>query len=41
MTEMVGQMKECEIIAPLVTICSRMKDSDLPQLQALVDAVVG
>ena len=41
MTEMVGQMKECEIIAPLVTIRSRMKDSDLPQLQALVDAVVG
>ncbi len=40
MTEMVGQMKDCEIVGPLVTIRSRMKDSDLPQLQALADAVL-
>ena len=40
MTEMIGQMKECEIVGPLVTIRSRMKDSDLPQLEALADAVL-
>ena len=40
MKEMVESMKNCEIIAPLVTIRSRMKDSDLPQMEALVDAVL-
>ena len=40
MTEMISQMKDCEIVAPLVTIRSRMKDSDLPQLEALADALL-
>lgn len=40
MKEMVESMKNCEIIAPLVTIRSRMKESDLPQMEALVDAVL-
>lgn len=40
MTEMIGQMKQCEIVGPLVTIRSRMKDSDLPHLEALADAVL-
>ena len=40
MKEMVESMKNCEIIAPLVTIRSRMKESDLPQVGALVDAVL-
>ena len=40
MKEMVEQMKNCEIVGPLVTIRSRMKESDLPQMEALVDAVL-
>lgn len=40
MTEMIGQMKDCRIVGPLVTIYSRMKPTDLPQLEALADAVL-
>ena len=40
MKEMVESMKNCEIIAPLVTIRSRMKESDLLQMEALVEAVL-
>ena len=40
MTEMIGQMKQCEIVGQLVTIRSRMKDSDIPQLEALADAAM-
>lgn len=40
MKEMVENMKDCEIVGPLVTIRSRMKESDLPQMEALVDAVL-
>lgn len=40
MTEMIGQMKNCEIVGPMVTIRSRMKDADLPNLEALADAVL-
>ena len=40
MTEMISQMKDCSIVAPLVTIRSRMKDSDLPNLEALADALL-
>ena len=40
MTEMISQMKQCEIVGPLVTIRSRMKPSDLPQLEALADAIL-
>ena len=41
MTEMIGQMKDCEIVAPVVTIRSRMKEADLPQFEALADAILG
>ncbi len=41
MTEMIGQMKDCEIAAPVVTIRSRMKEADLPQFEALADAILG
>ena len=40
MTEMVSAMKECEIVAPVVTIRSRMKPTDLPQFEALADAIL-
>ena len=40
MTEMFGQMKAIELVAPVVTIRSRMKESDLPALEALADAIL-
>ena len=40
MTKMIGQMKDCEIVAPVVTIRSRMKAADVPQLEALADAIL-
>lgn len=40
MTEMIGQLKDCQIVAPVVTIRSRMKETDLPNLEALADAVL-
>ena len=38
MTGMLEQMKEIEIVSPVVTIRSRMKQTDLPALEALADA---
>jgi len=40
MTEMIGQLKDCQIVAPVVTIRSRMKAADVPNLEALADAVL-
>ena len=40
MKEMLSQMKEVEIVEPLVTIRSRMKRSDFPSLDALADAIL-
>ena len=40
MNEMFGAMKEVDIAGDLVTIRSRMKDSDLPALEALADAIL-
>ena len=40
MKEMIGQMKDCDIVEPIVTIRSRMKASDLPQLEALAEAIL-
>ena len=40
MKELFGAMKEVEIVGPLVTLRSRMKDSDLPALEALADAIL-
>ncbi|MBR4810107.1 MAG: MBL fold metallo-hydrolase [Bacteroidales bacterium] len=40
MKEMLAQMKEVEILEPVVTIRSRMKRADLPALDALADAIL-
>ena len=40
MKELFGSMKDVEIVGDLVTIHSRMKDSDLPALEALADAIL-
>ena len=41
MKAMIEPMKEIEILEPTVTIRSRMKQSDIPALERLADAVVG
>lgn len=41
MKEMLGQMKEITIAEPVVTIRSRMKEADIPALEALADAILG
>ena len=40
MKEMFGAMKDVEIVGDLVSIRSRMKQSDLPALEALADAIL-
>jgi flavorubredoxin len=40
MKEMVGTMKNVELVGPVVTIRSRMKSTDLPALDALANAVL-
>jgi Uncharacterized flavoproteins len=40
MKELFGAMKDVEIVGDLVTLHSRMKDSDLPALEALADAIL-
>ena len=40
MKEMIGQMKDCEVVEPIVTIRSRMKESDIPQFEILADAIL-
>lgn len=40
MKEMLGSMKNVEIAEPMVTIRSRMKQSDIPALEALADAML-
>ena len=40
MKKLLEGCKDIEIVEPTVTIWSRMKESDIPQLQALVDAMV-
>jgi len=40
MKEMVGTMKNVELVGPVVTIRSRMKSTDLPALESLADAVL-
>lgn len=41
MKALLEPMKEIELLSPVVTIRSRMKESDLPALAALADAIVG
>ena len=40
MRSMLEQMKQIEIVEPMVTIYARMKRGDMPQLEALADAMV-
>ena len=40
MKEMVGTMKNVELVGPVVTIRSRMKATDLPALESLADALL-
>ena len=40
MKAMLETMKNIDIVEPVVTIKSRMKDSDLPQMEQLCDAVL-
>ena len=40
MREMLSEMKDIEIVEPMVTIRSRMKQADLPAMQALADAML-
>ena len=41
MTQMIGELKDVQIMGNLVTIRGRMKDSDVPALEALADAILG
>ena len=40
MREMLGTMKDVEVVEPMVTIRSRMHQTDIPQLEALVNALL-
>ena len=40
MRQMFEGMKEMDIVEPMVTIRSRMKPTDIPQLEALADAIL-
>ena len=40
MTGMLEQMKDIEIVQPMVTIRSRMKQADIPALEALADEIL-
>ena len=40
MKEMLGTMKDVEIVEPMVTIRSRMKESDISALEALADSII-
>ena len=40
MRSIIETMKDCKIVDPVVTITSRMKDSDLPAMEALADSLL-
>ena len=40
MRQMIEQMKDCETVEPMVTIHSRMKEADIPQLRLLAKAML-
>ena len=40
MKGMLSEMKEIEIVEPMITIRSRMKQSDLAAMEALADALL-
>lgn len=37
---LIDGMKNCEVVEPIVTIHSRMKEADIPQLEALADSIL-
>ena len=40
MRAMLGQMKDVDIIEPIVTLRSTVKSCDIPKLEALADALI-
>ncbi|MBR6758673.1 MAG: FprA family A-type flavoprotein [Bacteroidaceae bacterium] len=40
MREMLAQMKDVDVVEPMVTIRSRMKQADIPAMEALADALL-
>lgn len=40
MRQMIECMKQCDIVEPVVTVCGKLKDSDIPKLEALADAML-
>ena len=40
MKEIIGKMKDIELIDPVVTIRSRMKQEDMPSFDRLVKALI-
>lgn len=40
MTSLIEKMKEIELVQPMVTIRSRMKQNDIPALESLADAIL-
>lgn len=40
MTSLIAKMKEIDLVQPMVTIRSRMKQSDIPALESLADAIL-
>ena len=40
MKELLGQMKDTTLVEPVVTLRSAMKESDIPALEALAEAVL-
>ena len=40
MRQMLEGMKEIDIVEPIVTIVSRMKEADKPKLEALADSLI-
>ena len=40
MREMLGGMKEIELVEPVVTIRTRLQEADIPALEALADGIL-
>jgi len=40
MTEMLAQMKQVEVVQPMITLRSRLHSDQLPQLEQLADAIL-
>jgi hypothetical protein len=40
MSEMLAQMKQVEVVQPMVTLRSRLRSDQLPQLEQLADSIL-